>query len=353
MSSEDSGCDQNDDLGTRKLTKSDKAVIRTANELLESLEQTHRNDLALHLYSTYLLKHLLRAANRKHSQLETDVFIKTQIKDNWTSWPNPYTVIDPKTNKIFEDFHDDETEEVINAGEISAEGLKHASEMLNLEIDAIWQRLLSKSAAKYGNTLDVDRMRIPRHCSSEILNKLDHFFEGLHNKVAQLSKLELSQTANSTRITLSKESKNHPIHMNKKIKLNYRDIISQGCQMGEDMSSIYMKSLELYNDIPSRFRKSPFKLNKSELQKYATKPRGEANCRASKKLRNEYISIKKLIKERRLTFETRNLLRKVQLSQSDFLLDKKTFYVVRGYENDGDTAESSIEIKDYLVDTDN
>ena len=77
----------------KKLSKEDRSIIDTANELLNTLEQSHRADLALHLYSTHLLKTLLRNANRKKSLLEIDVFIKTQIKDNWTSWPNPYTVI--------------------------------------------------------------------------------------------------------------------------------------------------------------------------------------------------------------------------------------------------------------------
>lgn len=29
--------------------------------------------------------------------------MKTQIKDNWTSWPNPNTIIDPSVDKLYED----------------------------------------------------------------------------------------------------------------------------------------------------------------------------------------------------------------------------------------------------------
>ena len=49
------------------ITTADKETLKMANELLDSLEHSHRVDLSLHLYSAYLLKRLLYRANeRKH-----------------------------------------------------------------------------------------------------------------------------------------------------------------------------------------------------------------------------------------------------------------------------------------------
>lgn len=47
-------------------TTADKETLKSANELLDSLEHSHRVDLSLHLYSAYLLKRLLYKANEKN-----------------------------------------------------------------------------------------------------------------------------------------------------------------------------------------------------------------------------------------------------------------------------------------------
>lgn len=84
----------------KKSTQEEKELIATANELLDNLEHIHRTDLTLHLYSSFLLKKLLRRANSRKFPYETDQFIKNKIKENWVSWPNPQTIIDPQTNKL-------------------------------------------------------------------------------------------------------------------------------------------------------------------------------------------------------------------------------------------------------------
>lgn len=104
-------------------TTADKETLKSANELLDSLEHSHRVDLSLHLYSAYLLKRLLYKANEKKHFYEVNQFVKTQIKDNWTSWPNPNTIIDPSVDKLYEDIPEGIANVSVQPGEISNRAL--------------------------------------------------------------------------------------------------------------------------------------------------------------------------------------------------------------------------------------
>ncbi|SCV01845.1 LANO_0F13828g1_1 [Lachancea nothofagi CBS 11611] len=335
---------QSSDEGSRTQI-ADSAALREANELLETLEHTHRNDLALHLYSTHLLKSVLKAANRKNFALETNTFIKTQIKDNWTSWPNPSTVIDPQIDTIFEDGTDliSTGSSSLEPGEISPAGLEHASIMVKAELNAVWHNILAAKASRCGLTLDIDKMDIPTDISTAIMNKMDHFFKGLHTTVASTNKIKLSQTSGSSRLTIS-ESRlgSTPVRMNRKIKLDHRDILTRGCKMGDDMYEIYMKTLELYSDIPMKYRKREFKLSKKELTKYTAKTRREHKKPISYSMQdNGYISAEKLLKQNTLSFEDRIKLRSILHKDRDRLIDKKTFLWIKGcsQESNEDTLE--------------
>ncbi|CUS21438.1 LAQU0S03e02608g1_1 [Lachancea quebecensis] len=319
----------------RKLDQAEREVLKEANELLESLEHTHRGDLALHLFSTHLLKSVLKAANKKKFALETNTFIKTQIKDNWTSWPNPGTVIDPRTNSLFEDsvVHQGPSKS-LETGEISPAGLEHASNMVHAELNAVWQRSLAGMSSDAGITLDIDKMDIPSAISHSIMDKMDIFFKGLHTSVAAPNKLKLSQLANSSQLQISEvQQTRDPVSMNRKIKLDYRDIIIRGCQMQEDMYEIYVKSLELYRDIPSQYRKEEFKLPKRELRKYSSRSRRvtEGSISRSCVSKTSFINAGKLLKQSGLDFGTRTRLRQQLQKEKDRSKDQRTFLWVKGY----------------------
>lgn len=341
---------ESEDQDSRKLTVADRSVIDAANDLLDSLEQSHRGDLPLHLYSSYLLKNLLSRANEKKHSFEIDQFIKTQIKDNWTSWPNPNTVIDPQSNILYEDATVSE-QQTIKPGEISPDALTHSTNMLKLELDSYWQHCLAQSALISGETLDIDRMQMPQDLTNHIIGKLDRFFNGLHIKVAAKNKFEIQQDQHSHQLTVS-QLKHEKVKANKRIELSYRDIIGRGCEMGEDMLEIYMKSLELYNDIPSKFKKSQFKLPKSVLKKYGPPEKGKSSKDILERSREPFIEVEKLLKDKRLTSKDKMEIRKLTRKGIEHTLNKKTFYQVKGYKSDEPYEhknDSHYNIEDCLI----
>lgn len=324
----------------RRLTQQDKQIIESANEILNSFEHVHRTDLTLHLYSSYLLKKLLYRANEKKHFYEIDQFIKTQIKDNWVSWPNPNVVINPQTDKIYGDLDTDDNLDSSNIEptEISDRALQHATNMLNLEFSGHWQHLLSKSSMKSGQSLDIDKLNIPTDISNSILYKLDHLLAGLHHKVAKQNKIvvskdkqgspELDGNLNSVQI------ENGISKVNKKIRLDYHDIIERGCQMNENMDEIYMKSLELFNDIPSKFKKDQFKLAKKVLKKYRHPKRSKKATLSHNILKNykeDYIAFSKLLADGRLSTDDKNKMKILNKQQTEIGLNTKTFFQVKGY----------------------
>ncbi|CDH08522.1 related to RNA polymerase I-specific transcription initiation factor RRN9 [Zygosaccharomyces bailii] len=325
----------------------DRTVIETANELLESLEQAHRADLALHLYSAYLLKNFLSRANEKKYPFEIDQFIRTQIKDNWTSWPSVKTVIDPQTDKVYEDSI--AINQLSEPGEISPNALQHSAAMLEQELDGYWQHCLATCSMRSTHMLDVDKMSMPTGLAQEVISKLDNFFEGLNNKVAKKNKIELQQ-GDSNQLIVS-QPQHEIIKSKKSIELKYYDIITRGCEMGQDMREIYMKSLELYNDIPANFKKGQFKLPKAELKKYRLAKDGKSNISVMKKTRENYLELDKLMKDKRLTAKDKLELKRLTRKKTEFLLSKKTFFEVKGYgiENGGNYENDEIDNK-YAVD---
>lgn len=52
-------------------TTADKGTLKAANELLDSLEHSHRGDLSLHLYSAYLLKKTIIQSKREKTFLRS------------------------------------------------------------------------------------------------------------------------------------------------------------------------------------------------------------------------------------------------------------------------------------------
>lgn len=326
----------------------DKAVIDNANELLDSLEQAHRSDLALHLYSSYLLKTFLYRANEKKHPYEVDQFIRTQIKDNWTSWPSSKTVIHPQTDKLYEDFVI--TNQTRQPGEISLNALRSSAAMLEQELDAYWQHCLATCATESGNTLDVDKMNMPTDLAHSVISKLDKFFEGLHNKVAKKNKIELQQDGSHQLIV--SQPQNEVVKVKTHVELKYHDIITRGCEMGQDMTDIYMKSLELYNDIPASIEKTQFKLPKAELKKYRPIKDGKSNIDVMKKTRENYLSFEKLMKDKRLTARDKLELKKLIKKKMELSLSKKSFFEVKGYhleDDDNSESDTSYTANDALI----
>ncbi|SCU83406.1 LAFA_0D03400g1_1 [Lachancea sp. 'fantastica'] len=327
-----------DDLGDRSIRQLSREALTEANELLESLEHTHRNDLALHLYSTFLLKSVLKAANRKKYGLETNTFIKTQIKDNWTSWPNPSTVIDPKIDTIFEDVNGWEAGPHSKSslpGNISPDKLLHASKMVQGELNAVWQQSLTKMAIENGVVLDIDKMDIPNGVASAVLSKMDHFFKGLHTNVASMNKLIITQASGTSQLKVTEHQPNEkPLEMNRKIKLDYHDVITRGCQMGDEMFDVYMKGLELFSDIPSKYRNQDFRLPKEELIKYTTKKKDTIQEKLhSGNKRPGYILAEKLLRQNTLSFINRIKLRSILHKHRDRSLDEKTYLHLENFAN--------------------
>ncbi|QLQ81817.1 hypothetical protein HG537_0G00710 [Torulaspora globosa] len=334
--------------------RGDDEVVKTANELLNSLEQSHRTDLALHLYSSYLVKNLLYRANERKYGLEVDQFLKTCIGDGWTRWPDPRTVVDPQVDRLYEDDEYGSGIEV-ERGEISSRALVHAGDMLRMELDSFWQHCLAESARKADLALDVDRMAMPRELSDHVMWKLDHFFNGIHNKVAARNKIEIQQHQSSQKLTVSQAS-NDKVKANNRTKLTYHDFIARGCEMGEDMEEIYMKSLELFNDIPSSFDKSPYKLPKSVIKRFRSTESSNSCLSAMKRSRNDYISLERLLKDKRLLASDKTHLRKISKKTIEQNLSKKAFFSVqacKSYQlemNDHDDSDiDSYNVEDCLV----
>lgn len=200
-------------------------------EILDILDYEHRTDLSLHLYSTFLLKKLIRKANEKKFPLETEQFIKDKLPDSMIQWPSKYTVVDPKVDKIYEDnppkiLENDIQNEAaarerlihnslelnksdvrnnlpidvpvdynLTPGEVSQRAMKHAANMMNIELNALWGTKLKVSAKRAGVNVDVDRIDIPSEICSSILGRLDRVMNGLHLKMAEKNEIDIEKVS--------------------------------------------------------------------------------------------------------------------------------------------------------------
>ncbi|CCE62619.1 hypothetical protein TPHA_0C04690 [Tetrapisispora phaffii CBS 4417] len=344
----------------KNLDKNDLAIFESAKEILETLEHTQRTDLALHLYSSYLLRTLLYKANEKRHIAEIDLLYTTQVKENWVSWPNSNTIIDPKTDKLYEDdigkktqIYDDiivdkgqiltqnmkkEQIEDINLnfdvlpGEVSTNALIHGSHMMERELDAYWQKIISESAISNNDYLDIDTMNIPSTISDHILSKLDLFFEGLHNQVAQQTSINIKQSIDDGHIVISQPDKVAEIKENKHIELDFHDVILRSCDMGENMQEIYMKCLQLFNDIPKTFDKQHFKLPKHYLKKFSPAPK-KHNLEVEEAIKNsrkDFIAIEDVLKKTTIKSKQKAKLAFKNRKNTELNINKKVFYKIQG-----------------------
>ncbi|CCF56663.1 hypothetical protein KAFR_0B03660 [Kazachstania africana CBS 2517] len=340
----------------KKLSKDDMTMIDSANDILDSLEHNHRNDLSLHLYSSFLLKKLLYKANSKKHAYETNQFIKTQIKDNWVSWPNPNAIIDPQTNNIYEDIQFGEKAKSLTNGEISINGLNHARDALALELNAHWIYLLNKSSGVSGQNLDVDILNIPDFVINSVIGKLDHIFSGINHKIAKQNKVKIAKD-NETNFINIDQLKEDSVKINRQIRFDFHDIIESGCQMNEDMKEIYMKSLELYNDIPETFRKKRFTLPKKILKRYKSKKTDKKIEDISKevyeKLTSDYVRIGTLLRDGRISSMQRRQLKRIQKRERDVALSKKTFFEVKGFRLEEEEVDFNSNSQDLPSDINN
>lgn len=333
--------DSEDDGTGSERTPMDREVVETANELLDSLEQAHRSDLALHLYSSYLLKNLLYRANERKHGVEVEQFVKTHIGDNWTRWPDLRTVVDPQVSRLYEDDNYGEEQDGLEPGEISARALAHAGDMLRMELDSFWQHNLADSATKAAVALDVDKIAMPRDLADHVMWKLDHFFNGMHNKIAARNKIEIQES--SQQLTVS-QTASEKVKANNRTELTFHDVIARGCEMGEDMEEIYVKSLELFNDIPSSFDKRPYKLPKAVIRSFKSAGTNKSCLSAMKNSRTDYVALEKLLKDKRLLAHDKTHLRKITKRSIEQNLSKKAFFSVqasKSYQLDMDGHDDS------------
>lgn len=328
-------------------------------ELLRSLEDEQRHDLTLHLYSAYLLKFLIRKSNRKKKALEAEIFIKTLIKENWTSWPSLSAIINPQTDKIYEDHVFDYSNELLGNNQVSENKLNHATNMMGEEINAIWVYLLKKkmnsSLTRSTLCLDIDLINISNDIVNNILLKLDSLLEGLQTRVVQPKNLELSTKPHSSTLTLinGNDSSLKTIEMNRKMKLNYKDIIMRGCEMGFDMSELYIKSLELFEEIPSNFQEKQYRLPKEVCEKFIPRNISLSEKRMVTEYQKEFFELEKLIKDRNMSADIKRDLRLMKL-KNEFSRDKQMFMMVnernrQRHKNDNYHQDSEYGIEDCLV----
>ncbi|AGO12627.1 AaceriAER288Cp [[Ashbya] aceris (nom. inval.)] len=327
-----------------------KTIASEALELLESLEQQHRHDLTLHLYSAHLLKQLLRKAHKKKRALEAEVYIKTMIKDNWTSWPSPNTVIDPHTDCVYEDEElwgsREEAPQMPERGEISARALQHAMRMMRVELDSVWQRQLTQSASLVqqlgqGNvSLDVNKMAMPLELVNHIFARLDAFTQGLNVNFAKQAKVELATQPSTPTLLVKTGGAEHrgppsgagSTNARRKTRLDYRDLIVRGCEMKLDMSNVYIKSLFLFEGLANRYNVKDFKIPKEILKKYVPQRQAEVVPRRMKNLQKEFWELEALTRDRNLSVDVRQALRQMCL-KNGFSRDKKTFMMVQEINN--------------------
>lgn len=199
-----------------------KSLIEPYNLILQKLDSEQKSDLGLHLFSFYLLKKLIGRANDKRFPYPSAHYIYTVLPDRLISWPSRNVVLDPQIDKTYEEIPESlerdlewkETREMeltngilsewssefdndigsdIEPGEVSERALKHAANMMKMELDSLWQRKLITSSKRAKINLDVDLMPIPNELSTHILEKLDNLFDGLHLKVAQQNEITLKE----------------------------------------------------------------------------------------------------------------------------------------------------------------
>lgn len=269
------------------ISSSNKKIIHDAQEILNFIETTHQNDLSVHLYSAYLLKKMLIRANKKRYHYETNQFIKKNIKESWTRWPNKHTIINPAFDQIYTDpslrktipieTSSNDTEDpdpTAHGGIINEQCLHHGEDIMKSEMESHYQRLLKKSLISSSNNdshkmLDLESIELPQDISTFIFGKLIGLLEVLHTNATDITKVDLEQDPNSLKIrVVDTEKKPVKICNPGKFKIDYTDILSVASQMEVNTSNIQKKCEKLFYAIPNSFRRKLFKLDETTFEKY-------------------------------------------------------------------------------------
>ena len=335
-------------------SKEQKELVAYANEVLDLLEHSHRTDLTTHLYSSFLLRKLLFKANEKKHLDEITHFYNKRVGDSWYTWPNPDTILDPHLDNLYEDFPTNDQYKWFTPSclpsEVSENALSHATDMLNLELSAHWQRTLCQSARLSEEDLDVDKLGIPTHICQAVVDKLDQLFAGLHFKNARRNTLGVIEDAPTggdkvdVELDVTGET-NEETNVKYPTRLTYHDIIERGCEMGEDMAEIYMKSLELYNDLLENFDEKMFKIPKKILKLYRDVGRRSLYSDKSEisATPEEYLELGRLIESGHTREKNKRKIRKLYRREALGSLYKKTFYEVRGFSSDSEREKEDVE----------
>ncbi|CDO93477.1 unnamed protein product [Kluyveromyces dobzhanskii CBS 2104] len=357
----------------------DSQLTREALELLSTLDQEQRTDLSVHLYSAHLLKQLLYRANKDEKKiLRTETFVKTVLREGWTAWPTPDSIIDPNTTAIYEDQQDDdEVKTSTKHGQLDQESLNHGTAMLYGELNAFWQQKLKESSLTsrqimtddeeeqeqeaeeaeeeelggrvHDTVLDVNAMDLPQDIFQNVMFKLDTFIGSLHLDAAEINTVTLSTVPGEPDIKWDsgKLGTMDAVTLKSKEKYDYKDIIVHACEVGEDMSQEYLQAIDLFQDLPKTLDKSQFVLPDSYLDRFSQLNLGtsdseqsdvEAQNHAKKKKGSNieqdnisYVQMKRIINDRTndpvVRREARLLLRR-----DEFARDKKMFYTVLNHQ---------------------
>ncbi|SSD58913.1 uncharacterized protein SCODWIG_00674 [Saccharomycodes ludwigii] len=265
--------------------------VRQYNDILKYLEIQHRQDLATHLYSTFLLKKLLKLANGtdyKHTVL-IDRFINCNIKHAWTLWPNENTDINPKTNEVYCD------------NSISPNINNNRMQMLLIELSSVWSKQLCEKHNR-NIDLDLDSLDIPLPIVNKILNRLDCLFKRLVIQQLKVS-VDFEENEQKTGYTYNISSEDHPRtdreDKNSHRVFNHMDILTNSMCNTKQQISLIDKVRTLFEVLPNTlFDKSQFKIDDASLQPFENmgKPLDEdpgyiASKKTVKKLRVSKMNI--------------------------------------------------------------
>ena len=216
--------------------------------------------------------------------LYTETFLKTMLRDDWSSWPNPNTIIDPNTTAIYEDQPmSSPPPTTVPAGQLDQKSLSHATEMLYGELNAVWQKSLNESSQYSEIALDVNAMDLPGDIFQNVLFKIDHFMGSLQLDAAEKNRLNVGTVPAESTLNLNSEELDalDSYSIKSKPKFDFKDIIIQACEMGEDMSQEYLKAVDLFQDIPEDLDQSLFVLSDKYLQKFSQLKLGDSDSEVS------------------------------------------------------------------------
>lgn len=255
------------------------------NKLINSIENDFKENLTLHLYSSYL------------TRINNNLQFPSQY---WYAWPlNTSQVPDPKSNKKYTDFNDitniylqkkferiEQKKRIPNAVEMSNPHLE-----LRYEFDNLYQKLLFKKRA----------LLFPETVPFEILGKFINKFNELIEKII-MNQLPFAPRK-KTSIYLQKMLQHPKKRGQKQLLLDWTDILalvasndSDDANIKINYSKILKKCEKLFIDRARNYIKPEYKLNKYQRNLKAKR----IFKRALKRVEKKRILAQKIIQRKQI-----------------------------------------------------